>query len=180
MGAAVQGGPERHEVEAPVCGRLAAGAITLCPNAFQAPSTGRRFETMTDALTGSCLCGDVTFEITGAPKAFQYCHCSRCRKVTGTAHGANFFVAPEAFRWTAGEPLLGRYEHPDAKHFATSFCTRCGSALPWLTKTGQVVVVPAGSVDSPLPFRPTQSIHWASHAAWYVSPSELPVHDVLP
>ena len=35
-------------------------------------------------LKGSCLCGAVKYEVTGEPKRFYHCHCSRCRKATGT------------------------------------------------------------------------------------------------
>lgn len=44
------------------------------------------------AVTGSCLCGAVKFEITPPSTAFRYCHCTRCHKATGAAHAANMFV----------------------------------------------------------------------------------------
>src|SRR6202034_265236 len=40
-------------------------------------------------VKGSCLCGAVKYEVTGEPKRFYHCHCSRCRKVTGTGHASN-------------------------------------------------------------------------------------------
>ena len=51
---------------------------------------------------GSCLCGSVTFEVQGPPSAFRYCHCSRCRKASGSAHAANMLVPETQFRWLAG------------------------------------------------------------------------------
>ena len=45
-------------------------------------------------MKGSCLCGGVVYEIDPPFKIFQYCHCSRCRKFTGSAHAANLFVPP--------------------------------------------------------------------------------------
>ena len=135
---------------------------------------------MSEPVRGSCLCGGVTFEISGTPKLFQYCHCERCRKISGTAHAANFFVADTDLRWTAGEGLRARYDLPGAKYFASAFCSRCGSALPWSTRNGSVFVVPAGAMDSPLPFKPTQSIYWASRASWYEAPGTLPRYDERP
>lgn len=41
--------------------------------------------------SGSCLCGEVTFEIEGDFEDFYLCHCERCRKDTGSAHAANLF-----------------------------------------------------------------------------------------
>jgi hypothetical protein len=83
-------------------------------------------------ITGRCLCERVAYAIKGHLGIFQYCHCSRCRKFTGSAFAANLLVAPADFRWIAGEEFVGRYELEEAKHFATSFCTHCGSSLPWL------------------------------------------------
>ena len=92
------------------------------------------------SVTGSCLCGKVTYEIQGNLGIFQYCHCSRCRKFTGSAFASNLLVSPKEFRWLSGQECVGRFELEAAKHFATSFCKHCGSSLPWLTKTGKAVV----------------------------------------
>lgn len=40
---------------------------------------------------GSCLCGEVHYEIEGAFERFYLCHCTHCRKDTGSAHAANLF-----------------------------------------------------------------------------------------
>lgn len=130
--------------------------------------------------TGSCLCSKVKYEISGNLGIFQYCHCSRCRKFTGSAHAANLLVKPEQFKWLSGEESVGRFEHPDARHFATSFCTHCGSSLPWLGKTGKAVIVPAGTLDDDPQIKPFQNIYWGSRAEWYVDASELVRYDELP
>lgn len=132
------------------------------------------------SIQGSCLCGAVRYEITGEPGLFQYCHCSRCRKASGSAFGAGLFVAPASFRWLTGEDLVGRFELPEAKRYATSFCKICGSSLPWLTKNGAVVVVPAGTLDDDPGIRPSQNIFCASDAVWYVDAASLPKHDEVP
>ena len=75
---------------------------------------------------GSCFCNKVSYEITGNIGIFQYCHCYRCRKVTDSAHAANMFVAPGYFKWRSGEDYISRYDPPETKYFATSFCKHCG------------------------------------------------------
>jgi hypothetical protein len=131
-------------------------------------------------VTGSCLCGKVSYQITGPLRLFQYCHCSRCRKFTGSAFGANLLVPPERFKWLGGEELVGRFEPEGARHFATSFCRNCGSSLPWLTQSGTAVVVPAGTLDGDPDVRPIQNIFFGSRAAWYTEPGAIPAHDELP
>jgi len=130
--------------------------------------------------TGSCLCKKVSYEISGNLGIFQYCHCSRCRKFTGSAHAANLLVSPEQFRWLAGEEYVGRFEPDDTKYFATSFCKNCGSSLPWLGKTKKAVVVPAGTLDTDPGIRPIQNIYWGSKAEWYQDVSELVKYEELP
>lgn len=132
------------------------------------------------SANGSCLCGKVSYEITGNLNIFQYCHCSRCRKFTGSAHAANIIIAPEHFRWTSGEDLVGRYEPEDTKHFATSFCKNCGSSLPWLAKTKKGLIIPAGTLDTDPNIRPKQNIFWDSKADWYEEVSNLVKYSELP
>ena len=131
-------------------------------------------------LTGSCLCGEVKFEVDGPIKAFQYCHCSRCQKVSGSAYASNLFVAPEQLTWLQGEESVGRYEVDETKYFATCFCKKCGAKLPWLTQPKNNLIIPAGSLDDELDIKPKQSIYWGSKAKWYVETSEIPFHDELP
>ncbi len=135
---------------------------------------------MSISSKGSCLCGEVAYKITGNVGIFQYCHCSRCRKFTGSAHASNLFVSPEQFAWIRGESLVGYYSPKDTKHFATSFCKQCGSSLPWRSKGAKVVIVPAGTLDEHPGIEPIQNIFCASKAGWYIPPSELPEYDELP
>lgn len=135
---------------------------------------------MSKTITGSCLCNKASYSISGNLGIFQYCHCSRCRKFSGSAFAANLLVKPEHFQWLRGEQWVGRYEAEQARHFATGFCKNCGSSLPWLAQSGNAVVVPAGSLDEESDIKPFQNIFYASRADWYESPQSLPEHDELP
>ena len=120
----------------------------------------------TNELSGSCLCGEVTYQFVGPVKVFQYCHCSRCQKFTGSAHASNIIIEPQQFKWLSGEEFVGRYELPEAKHFATSFCKKCGSSLPWQTKSGKATIVPAGTLNVDTKIKPIQNIYYADKAPW--------------
>ena len=131
-------------------------------------------------MKGSCLCGKVTYEIEAPIKIFQYCHCQRCRKFTGSAHASNLFVPPAQFRWLEGEELVGRFEEPEAKYFATCFCKNCGSSLPWAVKGGKNIVIPAGTLDDDPGLKPQQSIFWDHRASWYEETCDLNKYAELP
>ena len=68
-------------------------------------------------ITGSCLCNSISYEISGNLGIFQYCHCSRCRKFTGSVYAANLLVSPGEFSWLRGEEHVGRYEPGGDKAF---------------------------------------------------------------
>jgi len=129
-----------------------------------------------ERLTGSCLCGAVHYEVEGDPKRFYHCHCSRCRKASGTGHASNIMVVTDKVNWTKGEELVGRYKVPEAERFAVWFCKQCGSPLPRLSPQLGAVVIPAGSLDMEPGIRPQGRIFSDSRASWSCSADDdLPV-----
>ena len=127
-------------------------------------------------LKGSCLCGAVTFEVTGDPKRFYHCHCSRCRKATGTGHASNLFVQPGTLSWLTGSEQVRTFKVPEAQRFANHFCCICGSRLPRQPKDSDMVIIPGGSLDDEPSLKPQARIFSASRASWSCSGDELPVH----
>lgn len=130
-----------------------------------------------DSIAGTCLCGSIRFKIKPPLSGFRYCHCSRCRKATGSAHAANIFLPQSQLTWLAGESLIRRFDLPGAQRFAVCFCTRCGTRVPHKITGTENYLVPAGILDSNPEQRPESSIFWASRAAWYVEPQELAKFD---
>ena len=128
---------------------------------------------------GSCLCGDVRFEIAGDFERFFLCHCGRCRKDTGSAHAANLFSGTAKVRWLSGETKIKTFRVPSTRH-ERSFCAECGSALPSVQMDGALLVVPAGSLDSAIGIRPDAHIHVASDATWARHLEDVPRLDGLP
>lgn len=124
-------------------------------------------------IHGSCVCGEVRYHIRGPFLAFQYCHCSRCRKASGSAFAPNLFVRADQFGWDQGEARVRRYDKPDAKYWSHCFCDTCGSAVPWLSRTGKAYIVPAGTLDEDPGMAPLRNVHFASRAAWLPHSSEL-------
>ncbi|UHD17860.1 GFA family protein [Thiocapsa bogorovii] len=114
--------------------------------------------------SGSCLCGKVTFEVDGEFQHFFLCHCAYCRKDTGSAHAANLFSSAAVIRWLAGEDQISTYKLPNTRH-QRSFCASCGSALPNVQQ-GDLLVVPAGCLDSDIPIPPSAHIFVGSRANW--------------
>ena len=76
-------------------------------------------------LAGSCLCGGVRYEIDGALDSVVFCHCSRCRKVTGSAFAAVAPIATDAVRLSRGKELLAECE--SSPGVFRVFCRTCAS-----------------------------------------------------
>lgn len=123
---------------------------------------------------GSCVCGAVEFEVDPPPRFFGYCHCSRCRKRTGSLHAANLVVPEGQVRFLRGEEHVRQYELPTAQRWGNAFCTICGSALPRRNRDGKAWTVPAGGLDEDPGSRPDWSIYLGSKAPWHVDAASLP------
>ena len=126
------------------------------------------------ALRGSCLCGDVVFEVSGDRQGVVMCHCSRCRKERSAAHGANFFLSNAEIEWVRGHDLVKQYKVPDAESFTSSFCGRCGSALPRDPGDDGLLGVPAGSLDTDPGVGEKLHIFVGSKAPWVEITDDLP------
>lgn len=114
-------------------------------------------------IKGSCLCGDVTFEIRAEFKNFYLCHCAHCQKDTGSAYAANLFTGKEALVWLTGEDKVKMFKLTPTRH-SKSFCCQCGSAVP--NTANGFCSVPAGSLDSQISRTPDAHIFTASQADW--------------
>jgi hypothetical protein len=130
--------------------------------------------------TGTCVCGAVAFEVKPPYRFFQYCHCQRCRKRTGSIHAANLAVLADQLTWLRGADQVKRFELPEAKSWSNAFCAVCGSGLPWRTRNGVAYVVPAGALDDDPIERPTRNIWMSTRASWEIEASSLPAFEEEP
>lgn len=123
---------------------------------------------MSKKLTGECLCGAVKFSVENHFKAFYQCHCKQCQKLTGSAFASNIFTEPDNIQWLAGKEKVTEYEH-ETREFSKSFCSVCGSAVPFINKTKTSLIVPAGSLNELPTMEPQANIFTSEEACWLKS-----------
>jgi hypothetical protein len=129
------------------------------------------------AMTGRCLCGDVTFELAGDVIATAVCHCDHCQRQSGGAFSVNL-VAHESQLTVSGP--LSTYEDRgddggDTVYVLRQFCGSCGAPIvSALTGTDGVIAVKAGTLDDKSAVRPTVEA-WCEHRQPWV---ELPGMEV--
>ena len=122
---------------------------------------------MTKPIKGSCLCGSVAFVVDGPFGPAGQCHCSKCRKVSGTDGNAVFYTSAKNFRWLSGGASIKNFDLPAGKGWRSSFCATCGSPLPHMDSNGKIYFVPAGLLDDDPGFRGFAAhIHVSSKAPW--------------
>ena len=133
---------------------------------------------MTETLSGGCLCGDVRYEVHGAPVHVFHCHCSMCRRAGGTA-----FQTWAGFEADALTITQGTTESYISSSFATRcFCGRCGGQLFYRYATEQTppVWVTVGSLDHPESMTPERHIFVADLVPWLHMADGLPTTEGEP
>ena len=94
---------------------------------------------------GECNCGAVSFEINVDLSGVFMCHCSICRRSTGTSGNAVVLVKNNDFRWIRGEQQISTWRKP-GHDWQIWFCRVCGSQLPGANDES-TTFIPAGLIS---------------------------------
>jgi hypothetical protein len=97
-------------------------------------------------MRGHCLCGKVDFEIDGSRFKLYQCHCSLCRRQSGSSSTAAAIVPAEKFRWLSGTEFISSWNKDTG--FRSDFCSLCGSPVPNPLRGLPYVWVPAGLLEN--------------------------------
>jgi hypothetical protein len=113
--------------------------------------------------TGSCLCGGVTYELTGPLRDIIACHCTQCRKTSGHYWAATR-VANDGLNITRSDTLAWFLSSPAARR---GFCTTCGSSLFWQTDGQDTTSIGAGTIDGATGLPTSKHIFVADKGDYY-------------
>lgn len=120
---------------------------------------------------GRCLCGAVSYVVTGELRDVVNCHCERCRRFTG--HHMAATSAAVADLELSGEEELRWFAVPGAEYGS---CRTCGSSLFWRSEAWpDHWSICAGTLEPPTGLR-TVEAWWVSHASDYATRPDLPEH----
>jgi hypothetical protein len=129
---------------------------------------------VTKPLAGKCFCGAVQYSVADEFLYALNCHCSNCRRTTGSAFKPFAGIERAKFAVTQGEDGLLIYGS-DKAHDA--HCRECGSLLYSVVRDGAYVHVAMGTlVDAP-GIQPKAHIFVGSKAPWYTITDDLPQYD---
>ena len=124
---------------------------------------------MSDLHSGTCFCGAVEVQVTGAPEAMGYCHCASCRSWSAGPVNAFTLWKPENVKVTRGEEHIGHFRKTDMSD--RQFCTQCGGHLMTNHPPLGLTDVYAATIPS-VDFKPGVHVNYAE--------TVLPMKDGLP
>jgi hypothetical protein len=127
------------------------------------------------ALVGQCLCGAVQYAVADEFGYALNCHCSNCRRATGSAFKSFAGIERRKLRLTKGEDMLMIFGDPSAAHDV--HCKACGSLLYSVIREGAFVHVTMGTLLDEPSIRPGAHIFVGSKAPWFTITDELPQFD---
>lgn len=129
-------------------------------------------------LKGSCLCGEVEYQVEEIPGKVFNCHCTQCRKSHGAAFATQAFTDGSTLKFLKGEDKVKEYTgHGGIR----AFCSECGSRLMnYAPDKSMYLSVALSCVDSPHNGRPVANAFVAYKAPWYTPSDEIPSFDEMP
>lgn len=125
-------------------------------------------------ITGQCFCGAVHYAVADEFRYAANCHCSNCRRTTGSAFKPFAGIPREKLHVTRGEDRLKRFGDDDGHN---AHCELCGSLLYSVVREGAFVHVPMGTLVDDPSIRPTAHIFVGSKAPWFQITDDLPQYE---
>lgn len=126
---------------------------------------------------GQCFCRAVTYQVSDEFEYAMNCHCSNCRRATGSAFKPIGGVRSDKLTVLHGKEQLMNVGDSDAYD---AHCRICGSFLYSIVRNGEYAHIALGSlIDSPS-VKPTHHIFVGSKASWFDISDDLPQYEELP
>jgi hypothetical protein len=124
------------------------------------------------AIKGGCMCGAVSYEVSGTPIFVAHCACENCQKATGSGHNTVAAFQETALK-ASGDLTSFAAKGDSGKNTTYQFCPKCGSrlfiraaALP------NVVMIALGTTEAASGLKPSMMIYGKRRREWdYVDPA---------
>jgi hypothetical protein len=129
-------------------------------------------------MTATCACGQTAITVNALPTMHGVCHCTNCKRRTGSAFGISAYFDKTAVTAFTGQTKVYAFHHAAQNHDqARHFCPDCGTTLFWyLTALPEKIGIAGGCfADEALP-EPTYSVTDGKREAWVSLPGHWQVH----
>jgi len=124
-------------------------------------------------IKGGCLCGGIRFELDGSVTMCRYCHCTNCRKFSGTANAAWGLANAVEFKQTVTNTEVMKFDAGLGS--LRTFCSVCGSPLWFHPKDmPEFIGIALGAIDEGEVSPPGVHLWVRSSPAWETIEGDLP------
>lgn len=123
--------------------------------------------------TGGCFCRDITWSTDALPSSVHYCHCSICRRWTGSPFATLAWFPLASVRWAGSSPVIFRTS-PIA---VRTHCARCGTPLCLIYDCQDQLALAVGSFDEPETVTPNHHYGSEGRLRWVDIGKSLPNRD---
>lgn len=115
-------------------------------------------------MKGKCLCGKIEFEVLDKLSNLYQCHCSLCKKATGTSSSFSLIAEINNIKWISGKDKITSYTKDNG--FRSDFCCVCGSPVPNKMSVGEYMWIPAGLIEGDFDSKVVAHIYTDSKVSW--------------
>lgn len=122
---------------------------------------------------GGCLCGAVTYRVTGALRPILACHCGQCRRTSGHYVAA---TAADNDVLEINDPGGALQWYRSSASACRGFCGRCGSNLFWKPDGGVHTSIMAGTLNGATGLRIQAHIYTADKGDYYQLDGDVPCY----
>ncbi|MBO0612980.1 GFA family protein [Thiothrix fructosivorans] len=130
-------------------------------------------------VQGSCLCGQIEYEVELIPNKIFNCHCSYCRKAHGAAFVTVALAKGDTLKITKGNEALK--EHQNELGGFRAFCFNCGTRLMnYAPDKSLYLSVSLSTIDTPIDAKPIAHVNIESKASWHEPYEGIPALEGLP
>ena len=116
-------------------------------------------------LHGSCLCGSIRYKVEDRFSMFFMCHCTQCRKLSGSSNAANLFGSPDSLTWLSGADQTTRYQL-DGRAFTKVFVLNAAPRCPMFPATENSWLFPL-EASTTSQKTPDARIYCSEQAEWH-------------
>lgn len=126
-------------------------------------------------IQGGCNCGAVRYQINREPAMVAICHCTNCRRQSGSAFSVNLIVPAAAMELSGALTTYTDHDTESGQPVLRQFCATCGSPICSLSSASpNIAIIKAGTADDPARFTPAIHVWTSTALPWVDIPADLP------
>ena len=132
---------------------------------------------MSGGREGRCACGAVRYRLASEPLIVHCCHCTNCRRQTGSAFVVNVLIEADRVEVLSGTAQPVDVPRDDGSVQRIFRCPECQVAVFSEYSVPRVLFVRGGTLEEPKGITPDVHIYTRSKVGWVTLPEGAPAFE---